>query len=254
MRAWTIVGFLRLAMLLAAWFAAPMAEAQVVPAQGALPPSPVRQLPPPPVPPSPPMRAFPPAPPGPPAPTRVYVPGELLPDDAKGVPGNVQVQITIAVSGAITACKVSRGVNRALDRASCPFLRKRVWPVVPLAPVRYKPVEESVLLIWRTPPKTSTAPSFGGAAPVGIYWVRHDDYPPEALQAGEQGNVAIQFAISEAGRVTGCEVTESSGSASLDAVSCRAVRERAAFLAPLDEKGHPKPTTGRMRMNWKIEE
>ena len=48
-----------------------------------------------------------------------------------------------------------------------------------------------------------------------------DDYPLDALRKSEAGTVAVALKIGADGRVTDCVVTGSSGSASLDAQTCR---------------------------------
>jgi len=226
MPTWMAVGFVRLAMLPAPWLAAPaIAEAQVV--------------------------AVPPAPPGGP---RIYVPPELMPKEANGVAGDVHLRITIAPDRSITACKVSLGVNPVLDAASCPFLLKRFWAAPSIPVTDAKPREMPVTLVWWAPFPADIHTNFGGAAPIGVFWITNDDYPPAALRAKEGGDVAVRFTISDVGRVEACEVTETSGSASLDAAPCRLIQRRARFLAALDERDRPRATTGTMLVRWRISE
>lgn len=62
-------------------------------------------------------------------------------------------------------------------------------------------------------------------------WVSSDDYPPEAQRADEQGKVGYRLQVGSDGRVGGCEVVQSSGSAALDASTCVLLTRRARFRA-----------------------
>src|SRR5436853_829387 len=56
-----------------------------------------------------------------------------------------------------------------------------------------------------------------------------EDYPAAARAAHEQGMVEFTLDVGPNGRVMGCTVTRGSGSALLDATTCRLVRSRARF-------------------------
>ena len=64
------------------------------------------------------------------------------------------------------------------------------------------------------------------------------DYPAAALETRQQGKVGMVLQISPQGRVVGCSVTQSSGHALLDAVSCRVLVLRSRWSPALDEKGN----------------
>jgi TonB family protein len=81
-----------------------------------------------------------------------------------------------------------------------------------------------------------------------------DDYPAEALRAGEQGTVAFQLEVGADGSVAACTVTSSSGSASLDSTTCRLLRERARFTPARDSSGKPVSDTVVSRITWRIPE
>ena len=55
------------------------------------------------------------------------------------------------------------------------------------------------------------------------------DYPAGARAAGIEGVVGVRLGIGPDGRVSDCAVTANSGAASLDAATCRILRERASF-------------------------
>ncbi len=81
-------------------------------------------------------------------------------------------------------------------------------------------------------------------------WVTQDDYPIEALNANEGGTAAMTIQVDARGAVTGCTITQSSGSAALDATSCRLMRERGRFTPATDAKGQPTASSAHRRINW----
>ena len=84
--------------------------------------------------------------------------------------------------------------------------------------------------------------------------VRYQDYPAEALKKGEQGTVTVLLTVDERGGVAGCAVEKSSGSASLDAQTCRVLSERAKFDPAKDATGRPVAGAFRQRITWRMEQ
>jgi protein TonB len=80
------------------------------------------------------------------------------------------------------------------------------------------------------------------------------DYPPDAIRAEEQGTVSFRLFINAEGRVDRCEVTGSSGSASLDAATCRIMTARPRFEPARDEAGHPTTDVVSSRIRWVLPE
>lgn len=78
------------------------------------------------------------------------------------------------------------------------------------------------------------------------------DYPPSALRAGEQGTVRYTLEIGADGRVHGCRVTQSSGSARLDSAACRIMTERGRFTPAIDSNGNPAPSQEVQAVAWSI--
>lgn len=68
-------------------------------------------------------------------------------------------------------------------------------------------------------------------------WATADDYPASDLRAGHQGVTRFRLTIGTDGTVRGCAVIASSGSPSLDAVTCDKVSRRARFDPAMDETG-----------------
>ena len=78
------------------------------------------------------------------------------------------------------------------------------------------------------------------------------DYPAAALAAREQGEVGFSLEVGPNGRVSGCTITRSSGSAALDDATCRLIRSRARFTPALDAAGAPAPDRIAGKIVWKL--
>ena len=79
-----------------------------------------------------------------------------------------------------------------------------------------------------------------------------DDYPQDALRNEETGTVAVRLDIGSNGRVTGCTVTKSSGSRSLDNATCRILRARARYTPAKLSNGQTTSDTDSTRIRWQI--
>lgn len=62
-------------------------------------------------------------------------------------------------------------------------------------------------------------------------WISSDDYPPDALDRGEEGIVAIAWEVSPDGLPLRCTVEQSSGHSSLDTAACAAIMRHARYPA-----------------------
>lgn len=74
------------------------------------------------------------------------------------------------------------------------------------------------------------------------------DYPRAA--GGNQGVVTAHVAVGVDGRVTGCTVARSSGSAVLDATTCRLIRERFRFAPARNAQGEAVPDLFGWQQRW----
>ncbi|HEX8444433.1 MAG TPA: TonB family protein [Allosphingosinicella sp.] len=83
-------------------------------------------------------------------------------------------------------------------------------------------------------------------------WIPEADYPLEALKKFEEGVAQFQVEVDAEGRPGNCVITESSGSATLDAATCKMMLERARFSPALDDQGKTVPATFSRRVNWKL--
>ncbi|HEX8214861.1 MAG TPA: energy transducer TonB [Allosphingosinicella sp.] len=82
--------------------------------------------------------------------------------------------------------------------------------------------------------------------------IHNDDYPAAARAARIQGNTAVILAVGVNGRVTGCTITQSSGSSLLDSTTCRILRSRARFAPARDAAGNPQTGVVRTVIAWRI--
>lgn len=74
------------------------------------------------------------------------------------------------------------------------------------------------------------------------------DYPRDAGRAG--GTVEIGFTVRTDGRVDGCRVLGSSGSARLDGLTCALVTERFRYRPARDASGQPVASSLRTAFTW----
>jgi len=78
------------------------------------------------------------------------------------------------------------------------------------------------------------------------------DYPAAALRTEQQGQVDVVLDVSREGRVTGCLVTSSSGSSSLDSTTCALFVRRARFEPARDQSGNAIPDRVRTGVIWSL--
>ena len=77
-----------------------------------------------------------------------------------------------------------------------------------------------------------------------------NDYPADAIRRDEQGTVGFVLDVAPEGRIARCLVEQSSGSAALDAATCRTLRSRARFRPARDAAGRPVGDRVRGRIKW----
>jgi protein TonB len=96
-------------------------------------------------------------------------------------------------------------------------------------------------------PVVSQAAKARGSLP-GLFST--DDYPQDAIRNEQQGTTAVALTIGTDGRVSGCSVTSSSGSPSLDNATCRIIRARARYTPAKDQNGQPITDRDSARIRW----
>lgn len=101
------------------------------------------------------------------------------------------------------------------------------------------------------PPRISQKASVRGNP--GQFFGR-DAYPPSAVRAGAQGRVVAALTVGTDGRVSGCNVTTSSGNADLDEATCRIARSRVRFTPAKDDDGNPITSSYTLPVRWQLEE
>lgn len=79
-----------------------------------------------------------------------------------------------------------------------------------------------------------------------------DDYPQTALAKNEEGVANVLLTIGPDGRVVGCAVTASSGSAHLDSATCSLLRRRARFTPARDVKGLGVTDEYKTQIVWRL--
>lgn len=83
--------------------------------------------------------------------------------------------------------------------------------------------------------------------------IRGSDYPEALADAGIGGTVGVRYLVARDGRVEACAVTHSSGSAELDALTCRLIRERFRFRPSRDARGRPVPAIIVENHSWEVQ-
>jgi protein TonB len=114
----------------------------------------------------------------------------------------------------------------------------RVAPPAPPAPPAPAPEPK----VERTRPSPR-----GGTVTVGT-----EDYPAASLRACEQGAVAVRVTIATSGRVSACEVAQSSGFSRLDEKTCEVAMRRWRYNPAMEGKT-PVEAQIVQRVKWVVE-
>ena len=106
------------------------------------------------------------------------------------------------------------------------------------------------------PPAPPRSGKERSASPTGnpSLWMTEDDYPSEARRNDEQGTTAFRLTVGPDGAATACNITSSSGYASLDDDACRLLLQRARFTPALDKKGRATTGSWASRFRWVLPE
>jgi len=102
------------------------------------------------------------------------------------------------------------------------------------------------------PPPPRVQPK--GAEPRGNpgSWANSNDYPSRALREEREGVTRFSVTVGADGRVTGCQVTGSSGHADLDDTTCKLIQRRARFRPATDGDGQPTTGSWSSAVRWEI--
>ena len=83
-------------------------------------------------------------------------------------------------------------------------------------------------------------------------WVVTDDYPPRDQREGNEGTAVFRVTVGSDGRVTGCQITRSSGYAGLDDATCRYISRRASFDPATDSNGQKVAGSWSSSVRWQL--
>lgn len=128
-----------------------------------------------------------------------------------------------------------QGPTGSIDFRPAPAPMPKVIPVPP------QPIAKAV-----EPPRVVK-----GAA-IRSFGFGNDDYPNDALRAGESGITRVRVTVSADGRATDCAVTGSSGSYSLDQAACRLVKSRSRFAPAKDTAGKTVEQSITLPITWRL--
>lgn len=120
-------------------------------------------------------------------------------------------------------------------------------------PIRTMP--PPMMMPMASPPPPPMPPPGSRPQPISRQsWITSDDYPAAAMRNEEEGSVTVRLDVTPAGRVGGCTILSSSGSASLDSATCRIFRSRARYHPARTAGGEPAAGTVIERVRWELPE
>ncbi len=187
--------------------------------------------------------------------------------------GITRVAYVVGVDGQVSQCEVvqTSGFQR-LDDATCAIIQRR-FRFNP-ATLNGQPVPErkTQSIRWRLTEPSVERPALSGsnftdttgatATDKGIdfvsarpYWtynrIESKDYPSVSRAAEEEGVTHVSYVVGTDGRVTQCEVVQSSGFQRLDHAACAIIQRRFRF-SPATLKGRPVTERKTQLMPWRL--
>jgi len=104
------------------------------------------------------------------------------------------------------------------------------------------------------PAASPAAPAEPLGTPIGnpSTWFPADAYPPAAKAAGIQGRTAFVVDLDAQGRITECDIAQSSGSPLLDSTTCALLVTNGRFKPAHDASGRAVPGIWRSAMIWQL--
>lgn len=136
------------------------------------------------------------------------------------------------------------------------FTRSDPVETVPVGPTIPDYVPRTIPTPSFDPPAPPTpAPLFNPVGPVprgAQGWITTDDYSRADLTRGREGTASYRLVVGSDGRVDACEITRSSGHASLDTNTCRLLERRARFDAARDNRGERVVGSYTGSVTWQI--
>jgi TonB family protein len=179
----------------------------------------------------------------------------VYPDEIAGpmAPPPTGVSFIVGSGGGISGCTVTQ--SNGFHDLEAPVCRALIdglrFEPARDASGRRIAVRAELSIVWQAPEANRTPEPPGISDNLASYFSQ-DDYPPAALRANEQGTVVFRLSVGADGRVFRCEVTRSSGSASLDEATCRILIVRARYTPARDREGRPTADIVPGRVTWTL--
>jgi protein TonB len=179
--------------------------------------------------------------------------------------GATRVRYLIGRDGLVSQCVVvqSSGFAR-LDNATCEIIlrRFRFNPASSDANGQLVREQKTQTVTWRlnrssTGPGNATtiANTFTGTIPAArissTNFFTDDDYPSVSRAAEEEGVTRVSYVVGTDGRVSECEVVQSSGFKRLDDATCSIIERRFRFN-PAIRDGQPVPERKIQPVRWRL--
>lgn len=168
--------------------------------------------------------------------------------------GTVAIRVRIDKQGEVSDCTIEHSSGfGVLDEQTCRIVRLRA-KFKPARDRRGRAIasEKRDQIAWRIAGE-EVAPGKPASGSIESL-ISSDDYPPQALDRGEQGTVGVLLRIDAKGVVGKCVVESTSGSAVLDAQTCRLLSLRAKFDPARDREGNAVASEYHTRIVWQIGE
>jgi protein TonB len=172
-----------------------------------------------------------------------------------------------AVMNEIRIIQASIEAPKELARTPPPAPKDFVKPTPPVAILPVFSVQDAAPVapsITTAPAKSQAAPVMSAAPPAPVTKPPSDNvlrpimsthttppYPPIARRLNEQGTTLMELTISPQGRVSGCQVVETSSSERLDAAGCEFVTSNWRWQPPTSA-GKPVSAKTRLSIKWDL--
>jgi len=125
----------------------------------------------------------------------------------------------------------------------------------PATPTGYVPGPLPTPTFAPTPVPTATySPQLASPRNQPSGWITNDDYSAADIRRGNEGSAAYRLVIGSDGQVDACEITASTGFATLDRATCRLIQRRARFEPAKDQLGRAVVGIYTGQVTWQIPE
>ena len=133
-----------------------------------------------------------------------------------------------------------------------PLVRTLPPPPAPILAPPPMPVPPPITVAPPPPPAPPRTVEPARARANLASYVSDSDYPASAMRNEESGTTRFRLTVGPDGRVTNCVVTSSSGSAALDAATCRIMRSRARVTPARDQFNQPTTDSVSSAITWRL--